>query len=359
MKFPTSRGPVSSSLFDLLRTPAEDAEEGLRALLEEVKNSTAQTQDILTDEDLQLTLFTLYELHYSGLAGADERWEWNPGLLAARQQLESSFERALRAAVELPPLDAQSSDDVAEVLFKMAAADVGPSMSRFVAKQASMEQLREFLVHKSVYQLKEADPHTWAIPRLAGRPKAAMVEIQADEYGGGRPERMHSALFARTMRGLGLSDSYGGYVDAVPALTLAATNMMSMFGLNRRLRGAIVGHLAAYEMTSSQPNRLYGNGFRRHGFDQDVTWYFDEHVEADAVHEQIAGRDLAGGLFEAEPELLADIYFGAAAALALDVMSTTRTMNAWESGATSLLAPLPAAAVDTRQRQDDHHHASA
>lgn len=33
---------------------------------------------------------------------------------------------------------------------------------------------------------------------MAGRPKAALVEIQADEYRGGRPHRMHSALFAQT-----------------------------------------------------------------------------------------------------------------------------------------------------------------
>ena len=37
-------------------------------------------------------------------------------------------------------------------------------MSRHVAKKATLGQLREFLVHKSIYQLKEADPHTWAIP---------------------------------------------------------------------------------------------------------------------------------------------------------------------------------------------------
>jgi hypothetical protein len=155
---------------------------------------------------------------------------------------------------------------------------------------------------------------------------------------------MHSALFARTMRGFGLEDSYGHYVDAVPALTLASNNMMSLFGLNRRLRGAIVGHLAAYEMTSSQPNRLYGNGFRRLGFDEDVTWYFDEHVEADAVHEQIAGRDLAGGLVEAEPELLADVYFGASAALVLDGMLGEHIMAAWEKGESSLRATASAPA---------------
>lgn len=344
MKFPTGRGPVSASLLEILSGPSVRASEELHTLAASAKDAAASTADVLIDDDLQMALFCLYELHYSGLAGADERWEWSPELLAVRQDIEKVFEDALRGLVQIPHLDAKTSDDVAAVLFGLTAADSGPSMSRYVAKEASLEQLREFLIHKSIYQLKEADPHTWAIPRLNGRPKAAMVEIQADEYGGGRPQRMHSALFARTMRGLGLNDAYGHYADAVPALTLAATNMMSMFGLNRRLRGAIVGHLAAYEMTSSQPNRLYGNGFRRHGFPEDVTWYFDEHVEADAVHEQIAGRDLAGGLFEAEPDLLEDVYFGAAAVLAVDAISTARTMAAWAAGESSLRVPLPVTA---------------
>jgi Iron-containing redox enzyme len=55
-----------------------------------------------------------------------------------------------------------------------------------VADRGTLAQLREFAIHRSAYQLKEADPHTWAIPRLTGAVKAAMVEIQADEYGDGR-----------------------------------------------------------------------------------------------------------------------------------------------------------------------------
>lgn len=339
MKLPSPRGPVSTALLDVLqKAPVSD--DATAALLQEVQTALEQQENIVTDDDLQLTLFCLYELHYGGLEGADERWEWNPGLIECRNRIEEVFEAALRSAVELPRLDATDSDAVASVLFEMTGKEGGPSMSRFLAKKADLGQLREFLIHKSIYQLKEADPHTFAIPRLSGRPKAALVEIQADEYGGGRPERMHSALFARTMRALELDDSYGAYVDAVPAISLTSVNMMSMFGLNRRLRGAIVGHLAAYEMTSSQPNRLYSRGFRRHGFDESATGYFDEHVEADAVHEQIAGRDLAGGLFEAEPALLPDIYFGAAAVLTVDQWLTEEIISAWESGGSSLRQPL-------------------
>jgi heme oxygenase-like protein len=351
VKIPEPRGPISDGLFGLLAgEPGADptAQDTLHRL---VTGTLPVVGDVIDDGDVQLALSCLYELHYGGLDGVDDRWEWNPGLIALRQLLEEPFEQALRSAARwsagppgLAPAGDLDSDAVAEVLFGLAARDSGPGMSGHVAKKATLQQLREFLIHKSIYQLKEADPHTWAIPRLAGRAKAALVEIQADEYGGGRPDRMHSALFARTMRGLGLDDSYGGYVDAVPAISLASVNMMSLFGLNRRLRGAIAGHLAIYEMTSSRPNQLYGNGFRRHGFDAGVTGYFDEHVEADAVHEQIAGRDLAGGLVEAEPALLPDVLFGATAVLAIDARLTMHIMGAWENGSSSLRSPLPAAA---------------
>jgi hypothetical protein len=349
MKIPEPRGPVSSGVLGLL-SGRPGAEPAAQAHLHELV--TAQMRDIgdiIEDDDLQLALFCLYELHYGGLDGVDDLWEWNPGLLGIRQLLEAPFEKALRSAAHrcapqtsLPPAETLSSDDVAAILFELAARDSGPSVSRFIARKASVEHLREFLIHKSMYQLKEADPHTWAIPRLAGRAKAALVEIQADEYGGGRPDRMHSAMFARTMRGLGLEDQFGAYVDAVPAISLASVNMMSLFGLNRRLRGAIAGHLAIYEMTSSRPNQLYGQGFRRLGFGAEVTAYFDEHVEADAVHEQIAGRDLAGGLVEAQPDLLADVLFGATAVLAIDGRLSALVTDAWDNGRSSLRTAVPA-----------------
>src|SRR5690606_24011301 len=135
------------------------------------------------------------------------------------------------------------------------------------ARQADRAQALEYLVQRSVYTLREADAHSWAIPRLTGRAKAALLEIQADEYGGGAHERMHQVMYARTLRSAGLDDAYGRYVDAVPAQTLAAFNLMTMFGMNRRLRGAAVGHLAAFEMTSSIPCRLIAEGLRRLGFD--------------------------------------------------------------------------------------------
>ena len=296
---------------------------------------------VLRDDDLQLALFCAYEPAYGGFAGVDDDLEWSAPLLAARAAIEAPFEAALRAAVPVPARPEPTRAAVAEALFALTAEDSGPSLARFIARKATLDQLCEFLVQRSVYTLKEADPHSWGVPRLSGRAKAALVEIQSDEYGGGRPGRMHSAIFAGTMRALGLDDAYGAYLDQVSAATLASMNTMSLFGLHRRLRGAVVGHLAAFEMTSSIPNRLYGSGFRRHGFDADTTFYFDEHVEADAVHEQIAGRDLAGGLVEADPALLDDVLFGAAACLAVDGWAARQMLDAWTAERSSLVRPLP------------------
>ena len=350
MHAPAPRGPVSTELLAALGR--NDVADHLPTLESAVDAALRATDDILYDDDLQLALLCLYELHYSGIEGVDDRWEWHPALMAVRSRIEAAFEERLRRGVECSGVEGSdiafgdqtpsSPQGVAEALFRMAEGGDGPSVSDFVARHATLDQAREFLVHKSVYQLKEADPHTWAIPRLPGRAKSAMVEIQADEYGGGRAGRMHSELFAGTMEGVGLDPAFGHYVDVLPAITLAPVNAMSLFGLQRRLRGAIVGHLAIYEMTSSIPNAKYARGFRRLGFDSPVTDYFDEHVEADAVHEQIAGRDLAGGLVESDPRLAADVFFGAAAVCLLDELVGAWQLGAWQEGRSSLLAALPA-----------------
>jgi hypothetical protein len=225
----------------------------------------------------------------------------------------------------------------------VADAKDAPSLSEHLERTGTRDQFREFAIHRSAYQLKEADPHSWAIPRLSGAPKAALVEIQSDEYGGGRPDRVHAQLFADAMTALGLDASYGAYLDVIPGVTLATVNLMSLMGLHRRWRGGIVGHLALFEMTSSLPNGRYARGLRRLGL-QEATPFFDEHVEADAVHENIAAVDLAGGLARAEPALTGDIVWGARALAELDGRWARHVLESWERDVSSLWARSPSRA---------------
>jgi hypothetical protein len=333
MALPSPRGPVTEALVAQLTGPEHAS---ISELATAVTEAVAASDDLLLDDDLQLALFLMYELHYGGLEGVPDTWEWDPRLLAVRLPMEREFEDALRHAVPQPI----ATRDVPEALFALVGDDDGPSLSAFVEREATAEQVREILACRTIYTLKEADPHSWAIPRLHARAKSALVEIQADEYGGGRAERLHATIFADALRGAGLDDRYGAYADHVPVTVYTSMNLMSLFGLHRRLRGAIVGHLAAYEMTSSLPCRAYANGLRRLGFGDDVSDYFDEHVEADAVHEQLAARDLAGSLAEDEPELANDILFGAAACLAVDGRLWGGLRERFERGESVLRKPL-------------------
>ena len=297
--------------------------------------------DPLSDDDLQLALYLLYELHYRGLPGVDERWEWEPSLLGLRAKLERQFEQALLEAVPLRR-DEVPAAEIDLALREVAEAD-GPSLSTFVATTATAAQVVEFVIHRSAYQLKEADPHSWAIPRLTGPAKAALLEIQFDEYGRGRPDWIHAELFARAMRALGLDSSYGADLECIPGVTLATVNLMSLFGLHRRHRGAIVGHLALFEMTSSIPNGRYARGLRRLGLEV-ATPFFDVHVEADAVHESIAAVDLAGGLARMEPQLAGQILWGARALTELEARWAGHLLGCWGSGVSSLRAATPSRA---------------
>lgn len=327
---PEPRGGLSASVIEAIAEP--DGE--LRAPPVLVGNP-------LDDDDLHLALYVSYELHYRSFAGVHDRWEWDPDLIGFRNELETAFTQGLEAVV--PFRDDVEAGEIADLLFGLADDDSGPSLSTYLQNEGTLEQFREFVMHRSAYQLKEADPHTWAIPRLWGAAKAAMVEIQADEYGSGRPDRVHSTLFAKAMDALGLDSTYGAYLDRIPGATLATVNLISRFGLHRELRGALAGHLAMFEITSPVPNRRYAGALRRFGASDDAIDFFEEHVEADSVHEQVAARDLAQSLALAEPELAAQIVFGAEALLLLESRWGASLLAAWKGGGSSLRQPAGAA----------------
>jgi len=324
------RGPLSEQLLRALHS-----EPGTLGV------PPAPSGDPLAGDDFQLSLYLCYQLHYRSFNDVDDRWEWSPELLAIRQSLEERFENALRAHVTVGRRSKdRKARDVASELQRLIDEDPWPSLSSYLETHGTPEEFREFVVHRSIYHLQEADPHTWAIPRLEGPAKAALVMIQADEYGNGRYDRMHSTLFESVMRAFDLHTGYGAYVDHVPGTTLATVNLMSLFGLNRRLRGALVGHLAAFEMTSVGPNGRYGNALRGFGYGPEATGFYDEHVTADETHGLIASQDLAAAFASQEPSRAADILFGAAALLFIEGRFTERLLTDWTSGRSSLTRPL-------------------
>jgi hypothetical protein len=327
MELPQARGPLSAHVVGMLRgdAPRDGAVRPTHGPAD-----LPDDLDVLGDEDVQLALWMLYELHYRGFEDIEDH-EWDPRVIAFRTALESRFETALRERTHGFVTDAlDASEDLVDQIVAVIAAVDGPDVPRHLQREATRQEVLGFLRQRSLYHLKESDPHAFVVPRIDGPAKVALAELQYDEYGAGRPERLHAQLFADALAACGLDTRYGAYVDEVPGHTLAVNNVMSLFALQRRLRGAALGHLAAFEATSSVPCRRIAAGIERVGLPDVVAAYFHEHVEADSVHEQIAMRDICGSLVAGEPELREDVLFGVAACLYLDVLAARGLLAEWE-----------------------------
>ncbi|HEU4677082.1 MAG TPA: iron-containing redox enzyme family protein [Motilibacteraceae bacterium] len=333
MLLPPCRGPLSEAVITAMRSGDVVGPRLRRLARRAVEASREESRDPLVDDDVQLTLAVLYEPHFRGFDDAAEDLEWNAALISVRQVLEAAFDAAVRQQAALfadaAGVDLEPGTDVVAGLRGLVAHEAGPSLSKHVLREATLDQVRDYLVQRSAYHLREADPHTLAIPHVAGRAKSALVEIQSDEYGNGRPGEAHSELYARAMRALDLDDTYGAHWPVTLAEAFATVNLMSFLGLHARRVGACLGHLAALEMTSSLPMSRYGEGLRRLGQGPAATGYFDEHVEADAVHEQLAAVDMCGSWAAENPGREHEVLLGAAATLALDARFGTRLLDCW------------------------------
>jgi hypothetical protein len=287
--------------------------------------------------DLQVALSVCYELHYRGFVDVDERWEWDPGVLALRGRLEERFVEAIRTDVGPIDSDAPAADEMAELSVEPLNG-FGPS--HHLRDRGTWEQMREYFVHRSVYHLKEGDPHAWVIPRLSGNAKAAFVAVEFDEFGAGHGDRVHQQLYADLLEAADLDPTYLHYLNDVPAEALVTVNLMSLFGLHRQLRGAAVGHFAATEITSSPGSRRLVEALTRLEALEPCVRFYREHVEADAVHEQVVRTDVVSELLQREPHLEADVVFGIRAFNLVEDRLGSHLMACWQAGQSSLRRPL-------------------
>ena len=82
-------------------------------------------------------------------------------------------------------------------------------------------------------------------------------------------------------------------------------------------------------MTSSVPEPPLRRRAAAARLDEAATDFFDEHVVADAVHENIAAVDLAGGLARAGARAGADVLWGAARCVELEARWAAHLLGAW------------------------------
>ena len=81
IELPEVRGPLTERLFAALVTDR----------FHTAPTCSELPSEPIVDDDFQLALYVANELHFAGIDGVDDRWEWAPGLMQFRWRLEEAF----------------------------------------------------------------------------------------------------------------------------------------------------------------------------------------------------------------------------------------------------------------------------
>lgn len=283
--------------------------------------------------DLQLGLYVLNELHYGGWTDVSDSLEWDADVTVLRAALSAAFERRLRRA--LPDVSADPREEAHRLL-----ALGGLSVSRHLRDHGTVDQVRESMILRTPYQSKEADPHTFALPRFDGPTKRVFTEIQSGEYGVGH-RRSHSELFADALEGLGLDPTPNAHIDACSGAALATSNLVTLGAMQRRLRGIVLGQLSLFEMDSVVPNQAMVDCCDRLDVAASVRPFFHIHVMADTEHQQMVEKTFLTEYPTIEPDQIDNVLLGMRAQSMIDYTIAADTVPAWQQGRSALVARTP------------------
>ena len=277
----------------------------------------------IEDPDAQLALWILYELAYRGFDGVARRARVGPPPAGPARRLGDGRSRAASGAATRELVDSVDDvDDPAEQVLAMVDRADGVSLSTFLRREATREQVLEYLRERSVQQLKESDPQSFVLPRLdgrgqgrAGRDPVRRVRRRAT------PSACTSTCTPRRCAAAGLDPSYGAYVDEISAVSLASANVMSLFvpeppapwGRARPLRG-----LRGHQLGAVTPGRR-GDRAGRPGADRGGVLRRARRGGRGARAGRGPGH--VWGVVAEHPDRRGDVLFGAAAALHLDALS--------------------------------------
>jgi hypothetical protein len=349
-RLPQPRGLLSATVTATLAAPPGPVH--LAPAVEDALTSLDDAAGFVHDDDAHLALWVLLELHRGGFHDVHDAWEWHPELSRIRMVLGGRLEEVVLAEVA-EAIDEQvlaMVRDPAAAFLAVVTEAHGAPLERHVRDEATLDEWRELLVLTSVRRLTEADTYAWVLPRVHGPARTALSEIHYGEHGTGDPTRQHAALLTRAMAASGVDATYAVHLDRLPAAALAVDSFAMVCGMQRRLLGASLGHLAMREATSMDPHRMYAAAARRLGLGDEVTDYFHARVAKAAVHDRIAVHSVCAPFVGGDRGRAAQVLLGAVGGAWLDDQLADLVLASWMEGRSALLTAAPAPTPGGRPR---------
>jgi hypothetical protein len=253
------------------------------------------------------TLLALYELHTAPLEtlGDRARHQHHPALAALKARCEADWLAELEA---MPLPDGIDRYDAPAAMRALAARDRLPAVYKWVAKEASWEDIVTFLALEGGPDAGFDDLVAACQVGLTGPAKMELATNYWDEMGDGNPDAVHTTLHERLVAAIDMPTLP---LAGQPTSALARTAMGGLLATNRWLQPEMLGALGLIECQAGPRCRLVLQGFDRCGAPADAYPFYEVHAEVDPRH----GKDWLDNAITptvaAHPEWSARIVRGA------------------------------------------------
>ena len=207
------------------------------------------------------------------------------------------------------------------------------ALFEWLAKQASMAQMRWFLAQEAASEAGFEDLLAHVQVKMPLRPKLEMARNFWDEMGRGKPQGVHGELLAHLVGQLGLSVR----IDSTVWESLALSNTMIGLALNRRYAFQAIGALGVVELTAPDRVACVAAGLERLGVEASLRSYFELHSSIDLRHSREWNHEVIAPLVTANPDCARHIAEGA-------LMRLTAGARCFERYRAELWSALPSSA---------------
>ncbi|HUR42321.1 MAG TPA: iron-containing redox enzyme family protein [Verrucomicrobiae bacterium] len=183
----------------------------------------------------------------------------------------------------------------------------GDALFPFLARRATLEQMRWFLVQEIAGEAGFDDLVALTQLRVPERAKLELARNYWDEMGRGHAKGMHGPMLAVVAEELALVPA----IETTVWESLALANLMAALAANRRYAWHAIGALGVIEMTAPGRVAQVNAGLRRLGVSPRGRRYFQLHAGLDIKHSAAWNREIIQPLVAADPQLARPIAEGA------------------------------------------------
>jgi hypothetical protein len=226
-------------------------------------------------------LLAVYDLWTAPLpeVGDAARLVGAPELASLKNRLESDW----LAELEAQPLPVDLAEDPVEAMRVLATRNRLPGVYRWLANEASRDEVLEFLAVEGGPDSGFDDLVAACQVGLFGSAKMEMAQNYWDEMGNGSLPDVHTTLHSRMAEAIGMRRIPR---SEQPVEGLERTALGGLLATNRWLQPEMVGALGMIELQAGPRCRLVVKAFDRVGMPADAYPFYEVHAEVDPRHGQ-------------------------------------------------------------------------